>query len=185
MVTEELASLESWVHLHPNILDCGRTAHIEIELPEGEENAELEEELKAKQEADPVVDRLRAIQEDDKEEEDKRPLGLESVWVSRVVGDNQAYGLPSGEANASYAANCVRNLRWPGSVIAQQNGRYVNLYLGYGLKAGENSFYPIQPPDVDDDPADPREQFEPNPKDAPIEYESDTDAKPEDQEEEN
>jgi hypothetical protein len=55
------------------------------------------------------------------------------------------------------------------------NGRYVNFYLGYATKAGENSFYPIQPPDVGDDPVDPREQFEPNPKDAPVEYESDTD----------
>jgi hypothetical protein len=66
-----------------------------------------------------VVDRLRAISEDDKEEEEKRPLGLETVWVSRLVGDNQPYAVaPPNEGTAVYAANVLRNLRWPGSVIA-------------------------------------------------------------------
>jgi hypothetical protein len=46
VITEELASTENWVHLHPNILGVGRVTHIEPDIPEGEENAELEEEFK-------------------------------------------------------------------------------------------------------------------------------------------
>jgi hypothetical protein len=70
-------------------------------------------------ESDPVIDRLRSIAEDDKEDEEKRPLGLESVWVLRSVGDNQSYGqAPPLEGNTTYSANVLRNLRWPGSVVA-------------------------------------------------------------------
>ncbi len=43
------------------------------------------------------------------------------------------------------------------------------MYVGYGIKGGAETYYPVNPPMIVEDPSDPAEQHEPNPKDAPTE----------------
>ena len=78
----------------------------------------------------------------------------------KLVGDNQPYNLLSGEGTESYATVVLKNTNWPGSVTVAHFGSYANVYIGFGMKAGGNAFMPIQPPDVMDDPEEPREQPE-------------------------
>ena len=165
---EELANEENWVHLLPYILKAGRATHAEPEVPPGEE-VDVEE-LKAKQEEnDKSVDRLRSVAEDD-------PLqGEEKSWSLTVVGDNQVYAAkPPQEGSAMYAVTLIKNLRWPGNLTVFKGGRWVNFYLGFGVKKTDPSFVPIAPPDVLGDPDDPVEQPEPTPLVAPEMVESES-----------
>mmetsp|Transcript_15388 Transcript_15388/g.10773 ORF Transcript_15388/g.10773 Transcript_15388/m.10773 type:complete len:91 (+) Transcript_15388:920-1192(+) len=85
--TEELKSLEAWGHLNPIILKVGRTTHLE---PEGLNEDEAAEAKAALEESDKTEERFRALNED-------VPMpGLETAWLSRVVGDTQQYNTAAG-----------------------------------------------------------------------------------------
>ena len=175
---EELSAEENWVHFHSYILKAGRATHADPEVPPGEE-VDIEE-LKAKQEEnDKTVERLKSISEDD-------PLqGEEKSWNVSSVGDPQIYAAkPPQEGNVSYSVVVLKNLRWPGNFTVFKGSRWVNFYLGYGIKSTDPTFVPISPPDVVGDPDDPVEQPEPTPLQAPEELESDSEEDKKDEEEE-
>jgi hypothetical protein len=65
--------------------------------------------------------------------------------------------------------NVIRSLRWPGAVSVAKNGKYCTIYVGDGMKRGDNAFNPIETPDVQDDPKDQIEMPEPTPLEAPEE----------------
>ena len=73
------------------------------------------------------------------------------------------------EGTACYAVNVLRSLRWPGAVTVAKGGKFCSFYLGYGLKRGDPSFNPIEPPEVHADPQDQIEMPEPTPIKAPQE----------------
>jgi radial spoke head protein 4A len=76
--TEEMKSLETWAHRHPVLLKAGRITHLEpVGLPEDEKD----EYMGKLAETDPTVDRYRTLNED-------APItGLETAWLSKLVGD--------------------------------------------------------------------------------------------------
>ena len=174
--TEELKSLETWGNLHPIILKAGRCNHV---VPESIAEDERDAYLEKLGEDDKTEERFRALNE-------HQPMpGMETAWISKVVGDAQQYNqLPPKEGTASYAVNVIRSLRWPGALTVSKNGKFTNIYVGYGLKRGDPSYNPTEPPEVCADPEDQVEQPEPTPLEAPKEpAEPDTDAKPKDEEE--
>jgi hypothetical protein len=59
--------------------------------------------------------------------------------------------------------NVIRSLRWPGAVTVAKGGKFTNIYVGYGLKRGDPSFNPVEPPMVLSDPTDQSEMPEPTP----------------------
>lgn len=102
--------------------------------------------------------------------------GLETAWLSRVVGDTQQYNTAAG-GTQTYAVNVIKSLRWPGAVTVSKGGVYTSVYVGYGLKKGDSSYFPTEPPMVQQDPLDQSEMPEPTPLQAPEEPpEPDTDA---------
>ena len=67
-------------------------------------------------------------------------------------------------------------MRWPGATTVAKNGKYCSIYVGDGIKRGDTSFNPTEPPEVQSDPVDQIEQPEPTPLVAPEEpAEPDTD----------
>ena len=56
--------------------------------------------------------------------------------------------------------NVIKSLRWPGALTVAQGGTFANIYVGYGLKRGDISFNPTEPPEVQKDPVDQYEQPE-------------------------
>ncbi|CDW87426.1 UNKNOWN [Stylonychia lemnae] len=165
---DDIKSLESWSHQHANILHAGRVSHLP---PQNISEEEKDEYLGKLAESDPVLERFKTLNEDG-------PMpGLETAWLSKVVGDIQPYNqLPPKEGQVSYSVNVLRSLRWPGAITVAQNGKFANIYVGHGLKRGDVSFNPTEPPDVQKDPVDQLEQPEPTPLIAPeLEPEPDTD----------
>lgn len=173
--TEELKALEVWGHQHPIILKSGRvTQAIDPATPEEQK----EEILGQLNEKDPSCDRFRAVNED--APVTGLPAGLETgfSWVSKVAGDTQPYNqLPPKEGTTTYSVNVIKSLRWPGAVTVAQQGKFANIYVGYGLKKGDTCFNPIEPPEIMRDPVDQGEQPEPTPLNAPEQLpEPDTEA---------
>ena len=127
-------------------------------------------ELEAK---DPSCDRFRNIGEHVPFKD--APEGS-PVWLSRVVGDTQTYAEGGAEGeNISYAVNVIKSLRWPGAVTVSKGGKFTNVYVGYGLKKGDPSYNPVEPPEVCQDPDEEEEKPEPNPlTEPPTEVEIDT-----------
>merc|ERR1711933_310733 len=137
--------------MQPHILRSGRTTHKEI--PEGDtpEELELAAKMKEEQEADPEKEVLRGLHTD----------GLQ--WTIKQAGDATVYRASADPAAPlrSSAVTYVRSLSWPGAVTAVHNGQFVSIYVGYGLAASSPNFFPLAPPDVQEEPEDPGEVEEP------------------------
>lgn len=178
---EDLAEQTGWQHCAPFLLTTGKN-----DWPNEEKLGELKEqnkiseqlfeEITAKSGEEPKVEMLQGLEADledlKREGEEKSP-----AWSLKVHGDQ---GIYAGEANPlSYKVVAVRSQIWPGAVTVAQDGRFANLYVGYGLKCGTlvqrdeksglplrgtSSFMPLVPDDIMDEPADLDEQDEPNPQ---------------------
>jgi len=72
----------------------------------------------------------------------------------KIAGDQQRYTKLGSEDTASYAVNVVRSLRWPGALTVACGNRFTSVYVGYGMKRGDVSFSPTEPPEVMSDPVD-------------------------------
>lgn len=78
---------------------------------------------------------------------------METAWLSKVSGDTQQYNKDKGgEGTNSYAVNIIRSLRWPGAVTVSKGGKFCSIYVGDGIKSGDSSFNPTEPPEVQSDP---------------------------------
>lgn len=174
--TEELKSLEAWSHQNPMILLAGRVTHV---LPPDTEEEKKEEAMAALTEKDPMPEgKYKEVSGDAPVAglSDNPESGIS--WISKVVGDTQSYNqLPPKEGTTVYSVNVLKSLRWPGAVTVAQNGRFASIYVGYGLKKGDSCFNPIEPPEIQRDPADQVEMPEPTPLVAPEQLpEPDTEA---------
>lgn len=69
--------------------------------------------------------------------------------------------------------NVIKSLYWPGAITVSKGGKFTNLYVGYGLKRGDTSFFPTEPPMVQMDPEDQKEMPEPTPLNEPVEVAAD------------
>ena len=50
--------------------------------------------------------------------------------------------------------NVVKSLRWPGAVTVAKGGHFCSIYVGDGIKKGDSSINPVEPPQVFADPLD-------------------------------
>jgi len=91
------------------------------------------------------------------------------------VGDTQQYS-EGGDAEVfNYAINVLRSTRWPGAVTVSKGGKHTSIYIGYGLKKGDPSYNPVEPPMVCADPDEELERPEPNPATEPVAVEEKAD----------
>lgn len=54
-------------------------------------------------------------------------------------------------------------------MTVSKGGKFTNIYIGNGMKRGDASMNPTEPPNVQDDPEEPIEQPEPTPLEEPKE----------------
>ena len=124
--------------------------------------------------ADPSCERFRDIGEHTTFPDPKQEGG-QPAWLSKVVGDTQQYTDGGEGETASYAVNVLKSLRWPGAITVSKGGKFTSIYVGYGLKKGDPSYNPIEPPAVCEDPEEEEEKPEPNPlTEPPVQNEEDT-----------
>jgi len=124
--TNEMKSLNMWVHAKTNILQNGRTSHLDPEeptdLPEGEE-FDPEEAKKQVEAADPYEPRLKGLSQDG---HIKSTSGFKQApWIVRLMGDCTEYANEKGAAapTVSHAVVVVRSMTWPGAYTLYYQGR--------------------------------------------------------------
>ena len=101
-------------------------------------------------ESDPQVERFRSLGEDNPVVRVSEEQAFS--WISKVCGDQQKYK-EGAEGTVQYAVNVVSSLRWPGAITVSKKGKYCSIYIGDGIKWGDSSINPSEPPNVCDDPA--------------------------------
>ena len=141
---------ESWVHAYAYIYPNGKVIDPSFETQ---------------------VDRLKGINEDEgykvKEGEGENVNEIDlKYWKVKVVGDQIMHNRANGDP-ITHAVVLVKNLRWPGTLTVWKEEKFANIYIGYGIKAIGENYYPTQLIKVDKDPADLEEQKEPFPEKEP------------------
>lgn len=63
----------------------------------------------------------------------------------------------------NYGVVVVRSLQWPGAYTFYSQGRYTQIYVGNGHKYETETYYPVHPPKIMEDPYEFDEQPEPTP----------------------
>ena len=88
--------------------------------------------------------------------------------MNRLAGDPQQYlqNTPKKDAK-EYAFNILKSLWWPGLVVIHRDGKWITFYVGDGLKAKLQPMYPVNPPLIQMELPDGKEQPEPTPLNAP------------------
>ena len=141
---------EGWVHEHAYIYPSGKVIDPAVETQ---------------------VDRLKGINEDEgykvKEGEGDNVNEIDfKYWKIKVVGDQIMHNRPNGDP-LTHAVVLVKNTRWPGTLTVWKEEKFANIYVGYGIKAIGENYFPTQLAKIDKDPADLEEQKEPNPEKEP------------------
>ena len=141
---------EGWVHEHAYIYPSGKVIDPSVETQ---------------------VDRLKGINEDEgykvKEGEGENANEIDlKYWKVKVVGDQIMHNRANGDP-ITHAVILVKNTRWPGTLTVWKEEKFANIYVGYGIKAIGENYYPTQLMKVNKDPADLEEQKEPFPEKEP------------------
>ena len=141
---------ENWVHEHAYIYPNGKVIDPLVETQ---------------------VERLKGINEDEgykvKEGEGENVNEIDlKYWKIKVVGDQIMHNRPNGDP-LTHAVILLKNLRWPGTLTVWKEEKFANIYIGYGIKAIGENYYPTQLMKVDKDPTDLEEQKEPFPEKEP------------------
>lgn len=118
---EELMSADGWVHHELEINTLGRNAPLPPEQDEDGNDIEPEEPIE-------VVAPLRSIGED-------TPEG--KAWSFRMC--------PGGAGAGSTSVVVARSLHWPGAYAIAFGSRYLNVYVGDGIKYTETTYTPPLP----------------------------------------
>jgi len=177
---EVLKEQAGWQHCAPFLLSTGKNdwpdeQKLEELKEQNKISDEILQEIQTKAAAEEKKDMLLGIEEDLaelKEGDEKSP-----AWSIKIHGDQGVYA--GNDKTLSYTVVAVRSQIWPGAVTVAQDGRFANLYVGYGLKCGTlvprekdidlplrgtSPFMPLVPDDIMDEPDDLDEQDEPNPQ---------------------
>ena len=141
---------EGWVHEHAYIYPSGKVIDPSVETQ---------------------VDRLKGINEDEgykvKEGEGDNVNEIDlKYWKIKVVGDQIMHNRANGDP-LTHAVVLVKNTRWPGTLTVWKEEKFANIYVGFGIKAIGENYFPTQLAKIDKDPADLEEQKEPNPEKEP------------------
>jgi len=144
--TNDLLVHENWVFSRPGFLPSGNLKAKEVEGEEEDENVN-------KEAREQTMERLLKLETD------------KDHWKVSIQGLSDIHKLDGKDV--SYGVNVLQSTRWPGAITVCYKGSYHNFYLGWGLKAKTQPFYPIYPPNILDDPLDQNEHEEPWPKTIP------------------
>ena len=125
---------ENWVHEYAYIYPNGKVIDPSIEAQ---------------------VERLKGINEDEgykvKEGEGDNTNEVElKYWKVKTVGDQLIYNRSNGDP-ISHGIITIRNTRWPGTLAVWKESVFANIYVGYGIKAINENYYPTQLTKIDKD----------------------------------
>ena len=133
---------EMWIHHTQNVLKCNRMTH--VDQSEGDETGEV---MKRIESSDPYETRLKSITLDAKVKG-----GLPS-WIVKHCGEQDVFGTyKNANDKVNFGVVVVKSLQWPGAFTFFSQGKWLQVYVGDGLKYEQKTFYPVFPPMIRDDP---------------------------------
>jgi radial spoke head protein 4A len=140
--TLAMSKVDMWVHHSQNILRCNRITH--IDQGEGDETGEVMKKIEA---GDPYEKRLKSIALDSKVK------GGLPAWSVKYFGDADSFGtVKKPEERVNFGTAVAKSLQWPGAHTFYNSGRWLQIYVGDGLKYEQKTFYPVFPPVIREDP---------------------------------
>ena len=96
------------------------------------------------------------------------------------MGDHQEYAEKAPrKGKCTFAVNVLKSLWWPGAVVVQQSERWINFYVGNGLKVEIQKMYPVYTPAIREESVDRQEVREPYPEKQPEEHREQEEETPE------
>lgn len=111
--------------------------------------------------ADPFEERLKPISMD------KGCKGNYPAWILRSFGDPATYKpANANHTEMQYGIVVVKSTVWPGAMSYFWRGQWGDIYVGNGHKHEDVTYFPVNPPMIQDDPDEKGDQPEPNPNDA-------------------
>lgn len=158
--THAMGDCANWVHHSQSILKIGRVSLQDPEMADGDER-DPEEVKKEMEKQDPSEKRLKSISDDD------RVKGELPAWVVRLAGECDTFSNanPAVNARSNYGVAYARSLWWPGAYNFFSSSRWTSIYVGNGLKYEKETYYPVCPPVILDDPVEKETHAEPCGKD--------------------
>ena len=142
--TIQMGKPDMWVHHSQNILRCNRITH--IDQSEGDETGEVMKKIEA---GDPYEKRLKNITLDSKVK------GGLPAWTIKHYGESDIFGtVKKADERVNFGSVVAKSLQWPGAHTLFTNGKWMQIYVGDGLKYEQKTFYPVFPPKIRDDPVE-------------------------------
>jgi hypothetical protein len=119
--------MKNWVHAKKSILKSNRVNHLD---PDGDEFGEMEPEEVQKQldKRDMPEPRLKAICDDESKS------GEDTAWTLRLYGDQTRTPALTGKPH-HHGVVVIRSTVWAGSITCWKENRYIQIYVGDGLKS--------------------------------------------------
>ena len=100
--------------------------------------------------ADPYEKRLKSIAID------QRVKGGLPAWIVKHCGEKDTFETVKSTAakpdKVNFGVVVAKSLQWPGSYTFFSQGRWLSVYVGDGLKYEQQTYYPIFPPKIREDP---------------------------------
>ena len=105
---------------------------------------------------DPVEDPLKPITKD-------KIKNGECGWAAKTVGDCSEYrAMAKNKEQVNYGFVCLRSLIWKGWSTVYHQKQWISIYIGNGVKASDDWYFPKEPQPVKEENLDKGEQLEPN-----------------------
>jgi hypothetical protein len=140
--TEQMSQKANWVHYSKCILGNNKTSHTL-----SEEVEDREKEVDRVLGIDPYETRLKPISSD------KACKGNYPAWILRTYGDSMKYSMANPVHGAKqYNVVVVKSTVWPGAVSYFWQGQWGELYMGDAQKHEDVTYFPVQPPQIMQDP---------------------------------
>jgi radial spoke head protein 4A len=139
---QETLNIKNWVHFVPSILKEGRLVHLIGEPPQDVEPEEYKKQIEAKDKFDEILAPIIK----DKSLTSSIPNITIPPWKLEYMYDDKIYINPNikqdmeveadqrKDNTISYTIVCLKNLRWPGTVVVRIKGEIYNFYFGWGRK---------------------------------------------------
>lgn len=84
-------------------------------------------------------------------------------WAAKTFGDCSEYrAMAKNKEQINYGFVCLRSLIWKGWNTVYHQKQWINIYIGNGVKASDDWYFPKEPQPIKEETNDKGEQVEPN-----------------------
>ena len=84
-------------------------------------------------------------------------------WTAKCYGDCSEYrAMAKNKEQVNYGFVCLRSMIWKGWHTLYHQKQWINIYIGNGVKASDDWYFPKEPQNINEETKERSEQPEPN-----------------------